>query len=286
MLSYKKYEFPDRKFPVGIVFMYPQGPTSLHSHDFEELAIVTAGSGKHLYEGRLYDISAGDVYTIKPGMKHGYPETDELRLINILSISSELGIASDDLDEISGYHVLFDLEPKYRTRTGFKSRLKLNPAQLNCLVDMVEELNAELSSARPGYRFMAIADLRRVIGFISRAYSGASGRNVRAMLIISRAIRHIEKNMAIDLDVPSLAAASYVSESTLLRAFKDSTGMTPVRYIAEYRIRKACELLRGSSDDISMIAMRTGYSDSNYFSRQFRQITGITPGEYRGKHGA
>lgn len=284
MNLYQNYRFPDRDFPLGIVPMIPQGPTSLHHHDFEELTIIIGGSGRHQYEGEVYDISAGDVYTIKPGMKHGYPATKDLKLTNLLFISSELGLEREDLSVIGGYHVLFDLEPRYRTQTGFQSRLRLNPGQLNRLLGMVDALNSELSAAHPGFRFMAVTELRRIVGFLSRAYSESSGKNARSMMILARAIRQMEANIAETLSIPGVAAASGVSESTLLRAFKDCTGVTPIRYLAQMRVRNACELLRNGADDIGMVAFQSGYHDSNYFSRQFRQVMGTTPKAYREKY--
>lgn len=281
MEPYNKFKFTRPDFPLEIISMDTQPPTELHEHDFEELTIICKGRGMHLYKGKEYPITPGDVYTIKPGMKHGYPQTEDLVLINILFISSQLKLEVEDLDDINGYHVLFDLEPKYRSETGFQSRLKLSPVQLAKLVSMAEELRNELWNPKPGYKFMAMTDLRRIVGYLSRCYSEISNKNVHSLITISKAIKHMEKNFTEKLSIPELASIASVSESTLLRAFKKNTDMSPNAYFIQLKIQYACEKLRQTNATISEIAFDTGYNDSNYFTRQFHQQMGKTPGEYR-----
>ncbi|MBQ4165586.1 MAG: helix-turn-helix transcriptional regulator, partial [Oscillospiraceae bacterium] len=47
------------------------------------------------------------------------------------------------------------------------------------------------------------------------------------------------------------------------------------------RIRRACSLLRENTLSITEVALRCGFSDSNYFSRAFRKCCGMTPSQYR-----
>lgn len=282
MNIYRKYVFPDKDFPLGVVPMEPHGPTSMHTHDFEELAIVHEGSGKHVYEEQEYDISAGDVYTIKPGMKHSYAQTNGLCLTNILYISSRLGLKTEDISSVDGYHVLFDLEPRYRSQTRFQTRLKLNPIQLDNLMSMVERLKLELWGDKPGRKFMALTELRNIVGYLSRTYSESPEKNTRLMLIVSRAMQYMGSHLNDSLKITNIASACHVSESTLLRAFKECIVSTPVRYMAQMRIQHACRLLRNDPGaNITEIGFRSGYNDSNYFIRQFHQIMGTTPGKYR-----
>jgi len=72
-----------------------------------------------------------------------------------------------------------------------------------------------------------------------------------------------------------------MSESSLQRAFKKITGTSPLDYHLKKRIDSACLLLRNSDSPITMIAYDMGFSDSNYFSRQFKKVKGETPGEFR-----
>ena len=78
-----------------------------------------------------------------------------------------------------------------------------------------------------------------------------------------------------------LAQLSGLSERTFTRRFRQATGYSPLQYLHRQRVRKACELLQDSDLGIADISMMTGYSDSAYFSRQFRGLTGQAPSDYR-----
>ena len=57
--------------------------------------------------------------------------------------------------------------------------------------------------------------------------------------------------------------------------------MTPIKYLNELRIRNACQMLKNSNKNITEIAYDVGYSDSNYFSRVFKKVKGVSPSEYK-----
>ena len=65
--------------------------------------------------------------------------------------------------------------------------------------------------------------------------------------------------------------------------FKDYTGKTVNKYITEYRIIQAKELLKDSNIKMNDIALKVGYKDGNYFAKIFKKETGYTPSEYRRK---
>ena len=57
--------------------------------------------------------------------------------------------------------------------------------------------------------------------------------------------------------------------------------MTPMNYLRAIRIKKACTLLSGTGKSVQEISESVGIPDSNYFVKQFRKETGMTPTEYR-----
>ena len=72
-----------------------------------------------------------------------------------------------------------------------------------------------------------------------------------------------------------------MSRSSLFQKCRDKLKMTPLEYLKELRFRKAAEMLQEGSHSISQIAWATGFNDSHYFSRAFKQRFGKTPSEYR-----
>ena len=75
-----------------------------------------------------------------------------------------------------------------------------------------------------------------------------------------------------------------ISESEVLRVFRKTINKTPIQYLKEYRILKACELLKDTNQKTIDIAFNTGFNDASYFNKIFKQTKGLTPLEYRTKH--
>ena len=75
-----------------------------------------------------------------------------------------------------------------------------------------------------------------------------------------------------------------LSASYLSQYFKQQTGDTLTGYVADLRIRKACSLLESTTMPLQMVSESVGYYNLNSFIRRFKQITSMTPGEYRKTH--
>jgi AraC family transcriptional regulator len=84
--------------------------------------------------------------------------------------------------------------------------------------------------------------------------------------------------------MPSLAElASHVGlhPTSLCRAFKQSTGISPHRYLLERRVARAKEMMADQRLTLTQIALDCGFSTSSQFSVVFRRITGLAPSVYR-----
>ena len=84
--------------------------------------------------------------------------------------------------------------------------------------------------------------------------------------------------MGVSSQISRIAA---MAPSTLLPVFKKVTGYSPIDYLLHVRLSKAAEMLLRSEKTISEIAQECGFTDSNYFSRQFRKNYNLSPREYR-----
>ena len=90
---------------------------------------------------------------------------------------------------------------------------------------------------------------------------------------------HCSENIA----VKDLSKVASLTERTLLRRFKKTTGHNPSEYIQQLRTDKAKQILRTSNISIEDVAWKVGYKDSTAFRRTFLKITGLTPREYRNR---
>ncbi len=91
----------------------------------------------------------------------------------------------------------------------------------------------------------------------------------------------IDKNYSDNIKVSDFAEQYYFSGEYLSRLFKLKYGSNIYEYLLKVRMERAKELLKSSELKIQEIALRTGYPDTNYFSKAFRNYTGLTPREYR-----
>ena len=81
-----------------------------------------------------------------------------------------------------------------------------------------------------------------------------------------------------------LADMSGMGETYYRSIFISVFGVAPTRYIQQYRVDKAKELLINSTGSVEDIAVAVGFANSSYFCKVFKSITGVTPSEYA-EHG-
>jgi AraC-like DNA-binding protein len=81
--------------------------------------------------------------------------------------------------------------------------------------------------------------------------------------------------------IAALARAAGCSPSSLHRRFRQDLGISPAAWLRRQRLNRAKQLLRAGDQDIVAIARGLRFASSQQFATQFRQLTGITPSDYR-----
>ena len=92
---------------------------------------------------------------------------------------------------------------------------------------------------------------------------------------------YIDTHYTEHMTLETLASHFFISKHYLARIFKEQYGVTVNNYIQQVRITHAKHMLRFRDEAIEVIAGQCGIVDANYFSRTFKKVEGITPGEYR-----
>jgi len=122
-----------------------------------ELVFIESGQGIHFTEKESRPIAAGDVFVIRKHDAHGYSNTNNLRLINVLFYPDKLALPLNELDNLRGYHALFETRRPPRKFYGLKSQLCLDLKQLPYVEGLIGSLEQELSDKKPGFSFTAKA---------------------------------------------------------------------------------------------------------------------------------
>ena len=271
--------------PLKIIRREPQIPYPLHTHSFAELVVILSGTGYHRVAGHLFPIAAGDVFIILGNRAHGYEDLSELHLANLLFDPVILNGPSWDLSRLPGYHALFTLEPQWRGEGDISAHLRLDTRRLGRTMALIERIEDELKCREDGYRYMATVHFMRLVGELSRWYSGAQHPGARRLTRIGTAIGHLEHHLDEAVTLEELTDLSGLSSSTLNRAFRRAVGLPPLVYHLRLRIRRAGNLLRTTDLSVTEIAGQTGFDDANYFARQFKKAMSLSPSAYRKRAG-
>jgi AraC-like DNA-binding protein len=101
---------------------------------------------------------------------------------------------------------------------------------------------------------------------------------------LRRIREHVENGLAEKIGVCELAELVGLSESHFSRAFKQSVGQSPHRYLLLRRIAVAAELIEKTDRQLTEIALDAGFSDQCHFTRMFVRETGETPLAFRKRH--
>lgn len=98
---------------------------------------------------------------------------------------------------------------------------------------------------------------------------------------ISKAIEYIAQNYNKHICNDELADVADLSVVYFRKLFKDTMGMSPIRYVRMFKIKKAKEMLKSDYSSITDIAFSLGYNNVYEFSRDFKKCTGISPSKYK-----
>ncbi|MBD5521883.1 MAG: AraC family transcriptional regulator [Lachnospiraceae bacterium] len=99
--------------------------------------------------------------------------------------------------------------------------------------------------------------------------------------IISPALDYISMVPERQIKIEELAEMCHISEPHFRRIFVNCMKMSPVKYINQVRIRRACDELKRTNESMAAISARAGFSTLSTFNRNFRRIMGISPQQWR-----
>lgn len=98
---------------------------------------------------------------------------------------------------------------------------------------------------------------------------------------IAGAIKYIDSHYREDISLTAVARYLDISEGYLSRIFKKETNYTFTDYLIYYRIKLSMQLLKDNHLKVYEVADLVGYSDTTYFSNQFKKIVGMSPTKYQ-----
>jgi AraC family transcriptional regulator len=177
-----------------------------------------------------------------------------------------------------------------------RETLDLNPDQLELRLEFrtrdpqIEAIGmllfAELEQENLGSRLyidslanvLAVHLLRQYTAPQSRLTIYEGGLRERQVLQV---LEYINEHLDQNIKLADLAQLLDMSQFHFSHLFKRSIGTAPYQYLLQQRIERAKELLKQTDQSIMDIALECGFNSHSHLSKQFRQLTGITPKAYR-----
>jgi two-component system response regulator YesN len=268
-----------KKFPLTISI-----GLGFHTDDQMELPLSYQAAQKALgtkwYSGKNKTLTMDDRDETINNFEHN-PEEKWSEIVQALADYNLMAI--DDWIELL-FHQLRHLESK---RTAFQhlvhSIIKLNE-QFHVLNENFDEL-MEWETPFPNnlLEFETVLDMkswirRKFFAFSEKWYLKKQKQKRKLILEI---MQYVEEQIDRKITLKKAADHFGFSANYLGHLYKQGTGQHFSGYINEQRIKKACQLLQNPKLKVFEISESIGYRNIVYFNRQFKQVTGMSPGDYR-----
>lgn len=234
--------------------------------DFYLIHYVMHGCGVFTLNGRSFHVQAGQAFLIYPHMPInyvadeqdpwefcwvGFNGADAAILMNSTGFTPEMPVITlRRRDEFCG--LLLNI---YQARGELPHEiLRMTSGLYLVMSALVQEAEAgALESKRPGIQH------------------------------VQEACDYIAAHYAEDVTVENIAKRLGLCRSQLYRVFKTQAGISPQRYLMEFRIREARSLITKGARSVKQVAYAVGFRDPLYFSQVFKTTVGVTPSEFMEK---
>ncbi len=236
-----------------------EGVSWPHYHSLYEIYFLEDGNCTYIIDNKVYNVQTGDIVIIPDGIIH-----------------------HTKYDNIKHSRILINCKRKYIPDSMQSSVSTGNYLYRNPFI--VDEIRKTLEKIETEYTLNdSFSD--EVISCHTHSLFYLLMRNAESCIdidhgnkMIEQAVGYIRENFSSDITLSSMAKMFSVSPEHFSRLFKKETGLGFSKYLNSLRLQYAEQLLRSSTgQSITQIAEICGFDDSNYFSKKFKEVYGISP---------
>ncbi len=269
-------------FPIACYYdrLY-QNAIPWHWHDEWEAAVTERGTAVISVDGQNYTMGPGNGIFINSSALHSAWDigNTDCRLRTIVFHPRLVGGGTDSIFWQSYVQPL--LSNAGLRCVLFTPDAGWNGDAIGCILDAWTACVDE----HAGYELQVRASLSRLafllISHCTAEQTQPTEKKLRNEGRIKAMLSYIQGHFQDDLTISSIAQSAAISESECLRCFRDMLETTPIRYVRQFRIQRASELLESTNLKIAEIGALCGFQEMSYFSKTFREANGCTPKEYR-----
>ena len=253
-----KSPFPVIIENIGTTHPNPRYRVSRTNNDMFIFEYILSGSGYIEVNGEKFEVSTNDVYIIEPGQDHAYYANPKNPFKKIW-----INFYSDIFKEI---FKSFGLSGK----TVFKNSDTLD------LFEQIQNLK-KISNFSDDLCYEIAPILFKILCNLAISSNKLSSISKTAKLTK----QYIDESTYSNTTIEDIANKLNLSKAHIIREFTKSYGISPYNYLIEQKVAIAKKMLLLHNMNINEISIQLGFSDTNYFSKFFKNKTGVSPSQYR-----
>lgn len=131
-----------------------------------------------------------------------------------------------------------------------------------------------------------------IINFLSEVFEGIlsdreeqkTAQNNEELAVFQTALNYVHMNYSEQITVRDIAGSVPINKNILTMLFNKYANMPPIKYLNDYRLNTARNMLLNTDKPVSEISQDVGYNHLSHFIKQFREIYGMSPLKFRNKH--
>lgn len=261
----------------GDIHRYAASCIPAHWHRELEAFLLLEGSVQLQIGGQVCHADAGDGYFINTGVLHSFTGTAASPCIfrSFVFDPAIVGGAPGSVFDASYVRPVLETGPSF---------LKFSEAPEDApYFHQFDRAFAACKNERPGYEFKVRDALSEILLFIKDRSRLLPPRNMAAIpeLRVKQMLAYIDGNLGNPMTVKDIADAASICPRECQRIFRRYLHYRPMEFVQRRRIFTAAEILTTTGSSITETALSCGFQSPSYFSRQFKLLTGRTPGAYR-----
>lgn len=248
----------------------PVGPhtTGWRTIPYTVMASLRPGRATvRLDDGRCVQVNRGEAIVIPAGVSHKIEQHDENAVSQWMHANFTI-LERVDLMQFLELPLVLPREASARMGRAIAGWVRHRRKRTDDPVYQYARKN-EL-----GFRVLS------VLAEVGRLREGAE-RRLDQIRVLGPVILYLDQHYAESLDRDALAAKAHLSPAQFHRVFLQCTGVSPMRFLREVRVRRAQRALMSTNLSVQEIARQVGYEDPFVFSKIFKRISGLGPRAYR-----
>lgn len=272
-------EFPVALYLDDVTTKY----VNWHWHEEFEAGYVTDGCVTVSCGNRKYQLTEGDVFFVNSSVLHAMHNTTPSRPAVFRSVAFAGSVIGGAAGSVFSRKYLLPILHGAACRDFV---IRAGEGQHAEILAILRRVWDEVSLEAEDHELTVRSELSRLFACILKRMPNADGTDRSAPQYVQenrvrQLLDYIHANYRQCLTLETLAQATAVSKTEVMRCFRQIIGQSPIQYLKTYRLQRAAYLLTHTDHAIGQIGLECGFEDGSYFTRSFHAMFHCTPQDYR-----